>query len=67
MTDKYAGYRPDGVPKKHVGSRDEARIEAAIERSSLGTPEAKRYRAMTDPETARRIVDKAFGDDQEGQ
>jgi len=34
-------------------------IEALIERSSLGTPEAKALRASVNPETVRRIVEAA--------
>lgn len=38
---------------------DEQRIRDLIERSSLGTPDAKAMRACTSPEQARRVVELA--------
>lgn len=42
--------------------RDEPTIHELIERSSLGTPEAKAARESVDPELARKVVQAAHAD-----
>lgn len=48
----------DTEPSRAEGDETE-RFQDLIERSSLGTPAAKRLRSLTDDETARRIVERA--------
>jgi len=47
------------VMNEHTAEKDMGRIEDLIERSSLGTPEAKALRATVSDEHAARIVARA--------